>query len=451
MITGLKLKNRPPMDNGFIFDHSRCVDCKACIAACVLENGWTVMPRTVFAFNSERLPDIPLINLSMACNHCEIPVCLEGCPSGAIYRHPATGAIVVDEAKCLGCKYCQWNCPYDAPKFDESSRVIVKCHLCYKGFKEGRIPACTSACPTGALSFGKLNDITSIKSFPWIPDKQIKPSLKLTGQAHVKATTVVPADKFEPNLNKTTATYNSRNGNWVLVLFTFLTTLSVSALFKSLIDGTFPQPWLFCVSLIIAGLVSLLHLGRKIRAWRAPVNIRRSPLSREIAAFIIYSVLSCVAVILRMTGLLLVSSAAGLILLIFIDAVYYFADRSRKIIIHSGQTFLSALIIISFLTNSVLPFLFIALLKLASSFFNMTSLQETVKNFGLRFMRFAILLITGVMLISGRYEINNIVILIFLLGELLDRILFYIDFKPININDLIYNNEIIFSNEKKRN
>ncbi len=451
MITGSKLKNWPPMDKGFLFDNDRCVDCKACIAACILENGWTVKPRTVFTFNNERLTYMPVINLSMACNHCEIPVCLDGCPSGAIYRHPGTGAIVVDEAKCLGCKYCIWNCPYDAPKFDENKRVIGKCHLCYNGFSEGRIPACTSACPTGALSFGKLNDIPSIKSFPWLPDKKLKPSLMLTGHAQDKATTVVPADKFEPELKKTTATNNSRKGIWVLVLFTYLITLSVSAVLKSLIDGTFPQPGLFCLSIIIAGLVSLLHLGRKIRAWRAPVNIRRSPLSREIAAFILYSVLSCVAVILRMPGLLLVSSAAGLILLIFIDAVYYFADRSRKIIFHSGQTFLSALIIISFLTNNVLPFLFIALLKLASSFFSMTSLQETMKNFSLRFMRFAILLITGVMLISGRYEINNIVILVFLSGELLDRILFYIDFKPVNINDLIYNNEIIFSNEKKRN
>ena len=135
------------MRKGFIFDHNKCVGCGACMASCILENRWTVYPRYVYTYNSEALSSLPLVNLSLACNHCEEPVCLKGCPSGSYFRESLTGAIVIDDRKCIGCRYCQWNCPYDAPKFDDKKKVIGKCNLCYSGLTEGRSPACTNACP----------------------------------------------------------------------------------------------------------------------------------------------------------------------------------------------------------------------------------------------------------------------------------------------------------------
>ena len=51
------------MRNGFIFNHTRCVNCNACSAACILENGWTVHPRNIFTYNSEAENVLPVINL----------------------------------------------------------------------------------------------------------------------------------------------------------------------------------------------------------------------------------------------------------------------------------------------------------------------------------------------------------------------------------------------------
>ena len=115
----------------------------------------------------------PPVNISLACNHCKEAVCLNGCPSGSYFREPSTGAIVIDDQKCIGCRYCQWNCPYDAPKFNREKRIIGKCNLCYRGLQEGRLPACAVACPTGALNFGKLSE-TAIKNSPgWFPEKNL--------------------------------------------------------------------------------------------------------------------------------------------------------------------------------------------------------------------------------------------------------------------------------------
>jgi len=163
------------MREGFIFNHNKCVSCKACSAACILENGWAISPRNIYTYNSEAESSLHLINLALACNHCESAVCMVGCPSSAYKRDPVTGAIILDEIKCIGCRYCQWNCPYDAPKYDHEKKTITKCNLCYNGLKTGRQPACSSACPTGALRFGQLSLQKSYTYYSWFPGKNLEP------------------------------------------------------------------------------------------------------------------------------------------------------------------------------------------------------------------------------------------------------------------------------------
>src|SRR5512133_736522 len=102
------------MRKGFIVNTSKCVDCKACSAACIIENGWMVKPRNIYTYNSTAEQLFSLINLSLACNHCESAACMDGCPASAYSRDLVTGAVILDEKKCIGCRYCQWNCPYDA-------------------------------------------------------------------------------------------------------------------------------------------------------------------------------------------------------------------------------------------------------------------------------------------------------------------------------------------------
>lgn len=438
------------MRKGFIFSHNKCVNCGACSAACILENGWSIQPRMIFTYNSEALPSLPLTNLSLACNHCETPVCLNGCPTASYYREPLTGAVIIDEKKCIGCKYCQWNCPYDAPKFDTGNRIIGKCNLCYSGLIEGRLPACTTACPTGALDYGELSE-PILKNFPsWLPDKNLNPAIVLKGKQNNDPLRIIPENVFESEVTKSGANESVMAGKWSLFAFSFLTTLSVATIISSFINGIFPEKILSVSIIILAGIISLFHLGRRLRAWRAIANLKSSPLSREIALFIIYSVVSFIAVFFQLPGYLIASSIVGLILLIVIDSVYIYADKRKSVIMHSGQTFLSALLIVSFFTGIVLPFIFIALIKLAASAYSLSVNKINNINFVIRFLRIVLLLVTGVSLVSEISYPDPVISSIFLTGELIDRIIFYIDFAPVNINTEIIKQINIERNEKKR-
>jgi len=442
------------MRKGFNFNHSKCVNCNACSAACILENGWTVHPRNIFIYNSDSEIVLPVINLSLACNHCESAVCLTGCPASAYSREASTGAIIIDEMKCIGCRYCQWNCPYDAPKYDEKKNTIAKCNLCCSGLIAGRESACSNSCPTGALKFGELYDTAPVGFYSWFPDIGLNPAIEFSGSKNNPPLKVIPeyggsVEQLSQDQIKNKKEKNL-SGEVSLIIFSFLATISVSVLVSSLIKGVFPDKWIFVPLLICTGLVSFSHLGRKLRSWRSLANLRNSPLSREIAALITYSVVSVITVFMTLPALFIASSVSGLILLMLIDSVYIYADKSRAVILHSGQTFISALIIISFISGSVLPFVFMALIKLGLLFYNQLINRFNNSEFTIRFLRLAFLVVPGLNLILHNSHSDIFVIFIFLSGELIDRILFYKDFNPININTLINKQLKIERDEKKR-
>ncbi len=438
------------MRKGFIFNHNKCVNCNACSAACILENGWTVHPRNIFTYNSQAEGLIPLINLSLACNHCESAVCMNGCPTSAYSRETVTGAIILDELKCIGCRYCQWNCPYDAPRFDSQNKTVAKCHLCYSELIENRQPACSSACPTGALKFGQLTEPDSDKVFSWFPDKKLNPAIEFTANQNHTPLKIIPENIYEEKDTKPDKEGRNITTDLSLIIFTFLATISVATIISSLIKGVFPEKIFFPLILLIAGFASFFHLGKKLRSWRSVRNLRNSPLSREIAAFIVFALVASVSVIFHIPGLIIASSVIGLILLLLIDSVYIYTDRSKSVILHSGQTFISALLIVSFISGIILPFIFVAFIKLVSSVHSLYVKKLNSTNFGIRFLRIAFLFVPGISLILHNSNTDRPVIFIFLMGELLDRILFYIDFNPLNINTLIDNKLNIERDEKKR-
>jgi Fe-S-cluster-containing dehydrogenase component/DMSO reductase anchor subunit len=438
------------MQKGFIFNYKKCVNCKACSAACVLENGWSVYPRNIYSYNAEAELFLPVINLSLACNHCESAVCMKGCPVSAFSREAETGAVLLDDLKCIGCKYCQWNCPYDAPKYNAESGTMAKCNLCYNGLIEGRQPACSSACPTGALSYGPLSEQYTGNSFSWFPEKGIRPSVEFTTGPVSTPLKIIPENIYSEKPIEPDAYERKVSLEFSLILFSFLSAVSVAEILTSLIKGKFPDKIIFLSVILLAGLVSLFHLGRKLRSWRSVINVKDSPLSREIASLIVYSFISLPAVIFSIPGLMIASAIAGLLFLLMIDSVYLFADRSKKVIFHSGQTFMTALLICSFMSGAILPFTFIALIKLALSVFNRSGWKLHSKYFSLRFMRIAFLVISGASLISHISYSDILLVFLFLSGELFDRIIFYIDFRPPDINKLINEQQDILRYEKKR-
>ena len=92
-------------------------------------------------------------NVSLACNHCEEPICVEICPARALAKR-ADGIVLIDADKCIGCKYCSWACPYGAPQYDAEAGRMTKCTFCVEDLDAGLPPSCVAACPLRALDFG---------------------------------------------------------------------------------------------------------------------------------------------------------------------------------------------------------------------------------------------------------------------------------------------------------
>ena len=86
------------------------------------------------------------------------------CPTGASYKRPEDGIVLVDYDLCIGCKYCAWACPYGVREIDEHKKVMTKCTLCVDRVydmslsEDRRKPACVLACPTSARLFGDVHD-----------------------------------------------------------------------------------------------------------------------------------------------------------------------------------------------------------------------------------------------------------------------------------------------------
>lgn len=89
------------------------------------------------------------------CRQCPHPVpCATACPQDAIRADQTTGARVVDQAACIGCRLCQRACPWDMIVFDEVRQQASKCFLC-----DGK-PKCVEACPAEALHYAPWRDFT---------------------------------------------------------------------------------------------------------------------------------------------------------------------------------------------------------------------------------------------------------------------------------------------------
>lgn len=150
---------------GFYFDANSCSGCKACQIACKDKNNLPVgiLWRRVYDLTGgdwEKrgeawVSKVVSYNLSMACNHCENPICAANCPTEALWKRE-DGIVLIDESKCIGCKYCEWTCPYGATQYDSENGVMTKCNFCYDYIEEGKNPSCVDACPMRALEFGEL-------------------------------------------------------------------------------------------------------------------------------------------------------------------------------------------------------------------------------------------------------------------------------------------------------
>lgn len=175
------------MSYSMVIDLKRCVGCNACSTICKAENGTPpgVTRSKVMRKEIGKYPDVRRLSLPMLCMHCENPPCVDVCPSGATYKRPEDGIVVVDKDVCIGCRACITACPYgarytshsDVGYFGEQltpyeevkyqdmpAGVTDKCDFCLSSgrLERGEKPACVENCIAEARFFGTKEEMAKL-------------------------------------------------------------------------------------------------------------------------------------------------------------------------------------------------------------------------------------------------------------------------------------------------
>lgn len=292
------------MTYAFTFDSSACSGCKACQEACKDKNnlpvgvmwrrvvevsggGWVqegkAWTNNVFAYN-----------LSIACNHCVHPKCAGVCPTDA-YVHRADGIVYIDPSKCMGCGYCSWACPYNAPRYNPEQGQMSKCNFCFDNIDAGLPPSCVAACPMRALGFAEVNSnqlsvISGQFSGLWKLPASEHPFPLPNNSRTEPHLMVKPHREMSNPLEKKIANYEElrpkkQKSETPLVVFTLFAQMAVGAFWAGLwMTDSIPliPNLIIGACLGLGGFFSFAHLGAKRNAWRAPFHLKKSWLSREI-------------------------------------------------------------------------------------------------------------------------------------------------------------------------
>ncbi len=154
----------------FLIDTRYCNDCKTCEIACKMERRlpvgqrWRVVRRLEVA---DQATDTTInnnknavFNITMACNHCEKPQCVEVCPVNAYTKLP-NGIVMQKHLSCIGCTKCVAACPYTAPVYNPDTGRTGKCDMCIDRQEIGMEPYCVQCCPNNALKIGDYEDLVA--------------------------------------------------------------------------------------------------------------------------------------------------------------------------------------------------------------------------------------------------------------------------------------------------
>ncbi len=318
--------------HGFFFNADNCIACHACEAACSEKNDNPahIAFRSVGFVEGGTYPAYQRLNISMACNHCDDPVCLKGCPTRAYTKFAEYGAVLQDPDICFGCGYCTWVCPYNAPQLDPVKGQVSKCNMCVDRLEVGLKPACVSACLGNALDFGVIENIperrtqakTEIPGFPrtdithpnirFQQTRTTQRDMRRVDDTAVKYHRDDDAQSFKPvldpkrgftrewNLRKLLGSHENAHIAFTLsaqavmgafVLLTLGAWLGVDALSAYRSSPAFLPVLFLMLALMGFGMFKLnMHLGKPHRFYRGFYNLRMSPVSREIAGVTLFFV-----------------------------------------------------------------------------------------------------------------------------------------------------------------
>ncbi len=324
----------------FGFSMDACIGCHSCEVACAEQNGlpdgttW----RRVGEIEGGDHPNVKRLHLSMSCNHCLEPACLQGCPTNA-YEKLTNGIVVHHADECIGCQYCTWNCPYSVPTFQADRRIVTKCDMCEPRLSEGMAPACVDACPTHAIT------VERFLPEEWRLDHAAADAPQLPSAEFTLSTTRIEVPRDLPVDTFAASDWNLRPGHphWPLVWLTLVSQIAVGVSCSIAWGASTSSDRVLAAGLGALSLLgATLHLGRPIAAWKAIRNLRHSWLSREVVLLSVYAVLAAAAMLVP--GIVDIAAIVG------IAGLY---ASARLYIVPGRPAWNSPLTIVRFLATAV--------------------------------------------------------------------------------------------------
>ena len=164
-----------------VVDLARCKNARKCIAAC---QKWHYRPEDKEWLTVKLMKDSDKgapYWFPKQCFHCDNPPCVKVCPVDATFKR-TDGLVLIDNDRCIGCKFCMAACPYSTRVFNWNEPempfdiknlvsnpetnipakigTVEKCDFCPDRSREGWLPPCVEACPNGVFYFGDENEDT---------------------------------------------------------------------------------------------------------------------------------------------------------------------------------------------------------------------------------------------------------------------------------------------------
>lgn len=160
-----------------VIDLAKCKNARKCVEACQrgheLEKDQEYMKVYLMQDSEKTAP----YWFPKPCYHCDNPQCVSVCPVGATYKR-SDGIVLIDNERCIGCKFCMTGCPYSTRIFSWKAEkepaegsvyspekgvprvegTVSKCDFCPDMAREGKLPYCATACPMGVIYFGDIDE-----------------------------------------------------------------------------------------------------------------------------------------------------------------------------------------------------------------------------------------------------------------------------------------------------
>jgi Fe-S-cluster-containing dehydrogenase component len=141
----------------FVIDYSRCIGCQACVQACQECD----THRGISMIHLETIQRRDSVQTApQVCMHCDNPICARVCPADAIKKTPDGVVQSSLKPRCIGCSNCVIACPFGVPKYVAAFDQMMKCDMCYDRTSVGKRPMCATVCPSQALAFAPLEEIS---------------------------------------------------------------------------------------------------------------------------------------------------------------------------------------------------------------------------------------------------------------------------------------------------